>query len=108
MNAEKYYSAAAKSNTTSWNIRDHHMVETINNLMEHYGPEAKIIVWEHNTHIGDARATDMAEQGTVNVGQLVREQHDQKGVYIVGFGSYSKYCHSSKQLGGTFSGNEGT
>lgn len=89
VNAERYYVAAAKSNSTSWNIRDHHMVEIINNLIDYHGPEAKIIVWEHNTHVGDARATDMAQQGTVNVGQLVREQHHEEGVYIVGFGSYS-------------------
>jgi erythromycin esterase len=56
--------------------------------MEHHGPGAKAIVWEHNTHIGDARATDMARAGMVNVGQLVRQRHDSEGVMLVGFGSY--------------------
>ncbi len=57
--------------------------------MEHHGPDAKAVVWEHNTHIGDARATDMADTGMVNVGQLVRERHMGKGVVLVGFGSHS-------------------
>ena len=64
------------------------MMETINRLVEQQGNNAKIIIWEHNTHVGDARATDMAQAGMVNVGQLVREQHNDQGVYIVGFGSY--------------------
>ncbi|WP_223125381.1 erythromycin esterase family protein [Streptomyces sp. TRM68367] len=55
--------------------------------MEHYGPDAKAVVWEHNTHIGDARATDMADAGMVNVGQLVRERHLAEGVVLVGSGS---------------------
>jgi erythromycin esterase-like protein len=54
--------------------------------MAHYGDSAKAIVWEHNTHIGDARATDMASAGMVNVGQLVRER--ERDVMLVGFGSY--------------------
>jgi erythromycin esterase-like protein len=88
VNAQRYYHAMVRSSTNSWNIRDQHMTQTINRLMQLHGPEAKIIVWEHNTHVGDARATDMAAEGMVNVGQLVREQHQAEGVYIVGFGSY--------------------
>src|ERR1051325_9691082 len=72
----------------SWNIRDRHMTETLDRLVRHHGPEAKAVVWEHNTHIGDARFTDMAEDGMVNVGQLVRLRHADKGVILVGFGSY--------------------
>jgi erythromycin esterase-like protein len=72
----------------SWNIRDRHMTETLDRLMSHHGPGAKAIVWEHNTHIGDARATDMADDGMVNVGQLVRERHAGAGVVLVGFGSH--------------------
>jgi erythromycin esterase-like protein len=56
--------------------------------MAHHGPDAKAIVWEHNTHIGDARATDMARTGMVNVGQLARERHAGDGVVLVGFGSH--------------------
>lgn len=88
VNAEKYYSSMLSFNDQSWNIRDHHMVDTLNRIMEFQGPEAKAIVWEHNTHIGDARYTDMKDAGMVNVGQLVREQHKEKDVVLVGCGSY--------------------
>lgn len=88
VNAERYYRAMMAGGPESWNIRDHHMVDTLDRLVTHYGPEAKVIVWEHNTHIGDARATTMAEQGMVNVGQLVRQRHEGEGVVLVGFGSH--------------------
>ena len=87
-NAEKYYEAMAQFDHSSWNVRDNHMVETLNTLMKYHGNDAKVIVWEHNTHIGDARATDMAASGLHNVGQLVRQQHKKDGVVLVGFGSY--------------------
>ncbi|MCM4159790.1 erythromycin esterase family protein [Antarcticibacterium flavum] len=87
-NAEKYYRAMAGFGEDSWNVRDRHMVETLNSLMKYHGPHAKVIIWEHNTHVGDARATNMAEDGLVNVGQLVREQHPGEEVFIAGFGSY--------------------
>jgi erythromycin esterase len=86
-NAEKYYRAMSSFGDTSWNVRDLHMVETLNSLMDFHGPEAKVIVWEHNTHIGDARYTDMADDGLLNVGQLVREQHKPEDVVLVGFGT---------------------
>jgi erythromycin esterase len=72
----------------SWNVRDHHMVETLDRLVEHHGPTAKTIVWEHNTHIGDARFTDMARAGMVNVGQLVRESRGEDDAVLVGFGTH--------------------
>jgi erythromycin esterase len=87
-NAEHYYRTMVQGGPESWNIRDRHMAETLNRLMLHHGPSAKAIVWEHNTHIGDARYTDMAEDGMVNIGQLVREQHDREGVVLVGFSSH--------------------
>jgi len=87
-NAEAYYRAMVRGGPESWNIRDQHMTETLERLMRHHGPEAKAIVWEHNTHIGDARATDMADDGMSNVGQLVRERHSDEGVVLVGFGSH--------------------
>lgn len=86
--AEAYYRTMVRPGPDSWNVRDHHMVETLERLMAFHGPDAKAIVWEHNTHVGDARATDMACDGMVNVGQLVREAHEAEGVYIVGFGSH--------------------
>jgi len=87
-NAEAYYRAMVRGGPESWNIRDRHMTETLERLMKRHGPAAKAIVWEHNTHIGDARATDMADEGMVNVGQLVRERHASEGVILVGFGSH--------------------
>ncbi|HXA01265.1 MAG TPA: erythromycin esterase family protein [Cytophagaceae bacterium] len=86
--AEKYYQAMITFRDNSWNVRDKHMMETLNALMKFHGPRAKVIVWEHNTHIGDARATAMRQEGLLNVGQLVREQHEAEGVVLVGFGSY--------------------
>lgn len=87
-NAEAYYRAMVRGGPESWNIRDRHMTETLERLMRHHGPGARAIIWEHNTHIGDARATDMADEGMVNVGQLVRERHGDDGVFLVGFGSH--------------------
>lgn len=91
--AERYYRTMLRSDATSWNVRDRHMVTTLERLMAHYDkrhPEgkAKTIVWAHNTHIGDARVTDMASAGMINVGQLVRERHHEEDVVLVGFGSY--------------------
>jgi len=58
-------------------------------LLKFHGDDSKIIIWEHNTHIGDARATDMADEGMYNIGELARLHHHEKGVVLVGFGSYS-------------------
>jgi erythromycin esterase len=88
VNAEKYYRAMVHGGPQSWNIRDRHMVATLERLMKFHGKDAKAIVWEHNTHIGDARATDMASEGMVNVGELVTEKYSEDGVVLVGFGSY--------------------
>src|SRR5436305_11679039 len=90
-NAELYYRTMVRGGSQSWNIRDHHMVDTLGRLMAHherFNPGAKAIVWEHNTHIGDARFTNMANVGMVNVGQLVRQANDEDGVVLVGFGSH--------------------
>jgi erythromycin esterase-like protein len=87
-NAETYYRTMVRGDASSWNVRDRHMVETLERLMAHHGPDAKAIVWEHNTHIGDARSTDMARDGMFNVGQLVRERHADAGVVLTGFGGY--------------------
>jgi len=87
-NAEAYYRTMVKGGPDSWNLRDTHMAETLDRLMRFHGPTAKGIVWEHNTHVGDARFTDMADEGMFNVGQLARERHAVEGVVLVGFGSY--------------------
>jgi len=86
--AEQYYRTMMRGDRESWNLRDHHMVDTLERLVDHFGKDTKAIVWEHNTHIGDARATPMVSAGMVNVGQLVRENHDSDEVVLVGFGSY--------------------
>ncbi|CAN5142041.1 hypothetical protein BH24ACT19_BH24ACT19_21710 [soil metagenome] len=72
-NAESYYRAMLRGSAESWNVRDRHMAETLERLMCHHGPDAKAIVWEHNTHIADARSTNMVDACMVNVGQLARE-----------------------------------
>jgi erythromycin esterase-like protein len=87
-NAENYYRAMVRWGPESWNVRDFHMVDTLERLLDFHGPHSKAIVWEHNTHIGDARATDMALADMVNVGQLVRERFGEDNVFALGFGSY--------------------
>ncbi len=88
-NAEKYYRSMVSLNQNSWNLRDHHMMETLHRLLQFHGRGAKAIVWEHNTHVGDARATDMVLEGSINLGQLVREQLGELNPKIIGFGSYN-------------------
>ncbi|MDB5262550.1 MAG: protein-L-isoaspartate O-methyltransferase [Adhaeribacter sp.] len=88
VNGERYYRTMG-TGQESWNIRDNHMAETLKRLLDFHGPEARAIVWEHNTHVGDARYTDMAGTGLVNVGQLARKEYGAENVFIVGFGSYS-------------------
>jgi erythromycin esterase-like protein len=87
-NAEAYYRAMVRGGPDSWNVRDRHMAETLERLLQHHGPGAKAIVWEHNTHIGDARYTDMADDGMVNVGQLARDRFGAERAVLVGFGSH--------------------
>ncbi len=88
VNAERYYRAMIQGGPHSWNVRDGHMADTLERLLRFHGPDAKAIVWEHNTHIGDARATDMSNEGMYNIGELARMKHHEKGVVLVGFGSY--------------------
>jgi erythromycin esterase-like protein len=64
------------------------MADTLDRLVKHHGPAAKAIIWAHNTHVGDARATDMARAGELNVGQLARQRHGSEGVVLVGFSTH--------------------
>ena len=98
-NAEMYYRTMVRGGPASWNVRDNHMVETLERLIEHHGPNAKAIVWEHNTHVGDARFTDMARSGMVNVGQLVRQAHEREGVFLVGFGTHRGTVIAGREWG---------
>lgn len=86
--AEHYYRVMVRGDRQSWNIRDRHMVDTIARLDALEGPGSRGIVWEHNSHIGDARATDMARAGLVNVGQLVRERFGARETALVGFAGH--------------------
>ena len=88
VNAEEFYRKMIHSGTESWNVRDRHMMDTLTRLMVFHGPESKAIIWEHNTHIGDARATDMSRQKMVNIGQLLREGHKEEDVFLAGFGTF--------------------
>ena len=88
-NAENYYRAMISMNENSWNVRDRHMMETLNTLLESHGKESKGIVWAHNTHIGDYRATDMLHEGDINLGGLAREELGSENVSLIGFGTYT-------------------
>lgn len=90
-NAEEYYRSMFRGRVSSWNLRDRHMAETLDRIVAHLdkqGDRAKVVVWEHNSHLGDARATNMADAGEINVGQLVRERHERE-TFIIGFTTYS-------------------
>jgi erythromycin esterase-like protein len=87
------------SGAESWNIRDRHMMQTLRRLLDHHGPDSKAIVWAHNTHVGDARHTDMALGGEVNIGQLARQELGQDNVYVVGFGSHEGSVIAAKSWG---------
>jgi erythromycin esterase-like protein len=89
-NAEKYYRTMFRGRISSWNLRDRHMAETLEALLGHLDRQrggSKIVVWEHNSHIGDARATAMGAGGEWNVGQLSREQWGDDAV-LIGFSTY--------------------
>ena len=89
-NAEEYYRSMFRGAVSSWNLRDRHMAETLESLVAHLkkqGQQAKVVVWEHNSHLGDARATEMSERGELNVGQLVRDRHGSEAL-LVGFSTY--------------------
>ncbi len=87
-NAESYYRAMMQDDAISWNIRDLHMVEAIEELLNYHGDDAKIIIWEHNTHVGDASETSMADHKMINVGQLIREKYGREDTFAIGFGTY--------------------
>jgi erythromycin esterase-like protein len=80
-----------RGRVSSWNLRDRHMAETLQHLVAHLDKQSdrtKVVLWAHNSHLGDARATDMSAHGELNVGQLVREQYGRDAV-LVGFSTYT-------------------
>ncbi len=99
VNAEKYYRNMLGFDNESWNVRDRHMMETLDRLLKFHGENAKGIVWEHNTHIGDARATNMNKAGMVNIGQLARKEYGEENVYLVGFSCYAGTVIAGQEWG---------
>ncbi|WP_408958352.1 erythromycin esterase family protein [Natrinema sp. 74] len=98
-NAESYYRTMARGGDESWNVRDRHMSETLERLLEFH--DAPGIVWAHNTHVGDARATTMQDRGKLNLGQLAREEvcEDDAAVAVIGFGSHRGSVVAGDQWG---------
>lgn len=102
--AERYYRIMMKGDVNSWNLRDTHMMDTLERLMDFHNQEKdgkipKAIVWAHNTRIGDARFTDMAKEGMINIGQLVRQNKGTDNTVLVGFSTYSGTVIAAKQWG---------
>jgi protein-L-isoaspartate(D-aspartate) O-methyltransferase len=85
-NAEAYYRTMYYGSAASWNLRDTHMFETLEALLSHHGPGSRGIVWEHNSHVGNARATEMSARGELNIGELCRTKFGATA-YSVGFGT---------------------
>jgi protein-L-isoaspartate(D-aspartate) O-methyltransferase len=85
-NAERYYRIMYYGSRASWNLRDGHMFETLKTLLAHHGPHSKGIVWAHNSHIGDAAATEMSARGETNIGHLCRKEFGDL-CYAIGFGT---------------------
>jgi erythromycin esterase-like protein len=89
-NAEQYYRSMFRGRVSSWNLRDQHMSDTLEALISHlsHGSEAKIVVWAHNSHLGDARATQMGAMGELNLGELTRDRYGNDAT-LIGFSTHS-------------------
>lgn len=100
--AERYYRTMVLADGDSWNVRDEHMADTLDRLLAHAsraGNRSKAIVWAHNTHVGDARATDMAAAGLTNIGRIARERHGVDDVVLVGLGGYAGHVIAGRRWG---------
>ena len=98
--AEHYYRIMYYGGAESWNLRDTHMFETLGHLLDARGPQSKAVVWAHNSHIGDARYTDMgAVRGELNVGQLCRERFGNEAA-LIGFGTHTGTVAAASDWGG--------
>ncbi len=98
-NAERYYRTMYYAENNSWNQRDQHMFETLQAVLAFRGPQAKAVIWEHNSHIGDARATEMSARGEFNIGQLVRQKYGD-AAYLIGFGTDHGTVAAASEWGG--------
>jgi erythromycin esterase len=103
--AERYYRAMVHGGPRSWNVRDRHMDDTLHRLLDHYDRTcdgtARAVVWAHNTHVGDSRATDQARHGEVTVGELARDRYGAEQVVLVGMGSYRGTVTAAPSWGAT-------
>ncbi|WP_250037523.1 erythromycin esterase family protein [Paractinoplanes maris] len=98
--AEHYYRAMVRGGPDAWNVRDRHMDATLARLLDHYGDGSRAVVWAHNTHVGDARATDQAALGEVTIGSLARERFGAGQVVLVGMGSHRGSVIAGRTWGG--------
>lgn len=101
-NGEKYFRNPSVNRVETWNLRDNYMAETIKRLLTFYGPDSKAIIWAHNTHVGDAHASDMFFSNKTNVGELMRKEFGARQVFITGFGSYSGSFIAAEKWGGAY------
>ncbi|MGM0583418.1 MAG: erythromycin esterase family protein [Pseudomonadota bacterium] len=98
--AEKYYRSMYYASVSSWNLRDRHMFDTLERLLENAGPQARAVVWAHNSHVGDASATDMGRRrGELNIGQLVRERWGEASA-LIGFSTNEGEVAAADHWGG--------
>lgn len=101
-NAERYYRAMYRGRVSSWNLRDQHMADTLRSLVGHLGSalgRSKVVVWEHNSHVGDARATELGQSGEFNVGQLARATWAQD-CFLLGFTTHHGRVSAATTWGG--------
>ena len=97
--AERYYKAMYYGARQSWNLRDQHMFDTLQALLDHHGSESRAVVWAHNSHLGDASATEMSSRGEHNLGQLCRKAFGDRA-YLVGFGTHTGTVAAAHEWGG--------
>src|SRR5207245_5422859 len=98
--AERYYRIMYYGGAESWNLRDTHMFETLGHLLEARGPQSKAVVWAHNSHIGDARYTEMGiVREALNIGQLCRERFGDQAA-LIGFGTHTGTVAAASDWGG--------
>jgi protein-L-isoaspartate(D-aspartate) O-methyltransferase len=84
--AERYYRLMYYGGPVSWNHRDTHMFDTLQRVLEERGPDSRAVVWAHNSHVGNAAATELGARGEINVGELCR-RHFGDAAYAIGFGT---------------------
>jgi protein-L-isoaspartate(D-aspartate) O-methyltransferase len=97
-NAEKYYRTMYYGSRASWNLRDRHMFATLKSLLDHHGPSSKAVVWAHNSHLGNAEATEMFARGEINLGHLCRNEFGD-AIYAIGFGTNTGTVAAASEWG---------